>query len=171
MPRQIVLRHPSSVNRRHPLLASSKSSSVLSSPSVGGGNEVGRAGIGEVAGGTAAECAAVCCCCPCALVELVVLTVYKLPAGLCRRALRQKRRRRLAAKGLLPRRSCRRRCDCGCDETDLQIHPVTANSDMSPPSAVRKVQLDTDVVRLEREMWDRFDGTGFWRSPSQRSNH
>ncbi|GFZ09268.1 hypothetical protein Acr_20g0010760 [Actinidia rufa] len=140
MPRQIVLRHHSSVNRRQPLLATSKSSSVLPSPSVGGENGEGRAGIGE------------------------------LPAGLYRRALRQKRRRRLAAKGLLPRLSCRRRCECGCDETDFQIHPVTAESDMSPPSAVRKVQSDTDVVRLEREMWDRFDGTGFWRSPSQRSN-
>lgn len=27
---------------------------------------------------------------------------------------------------------------------------------------------DEEVIQLEKEMWDRFYGTGFWRSPSQR---
>ena len=27
---------------------------------------------------------------------------------------------------------------------------------------------DKDVEDLEKEMWERFYGTGFWRSPSQR---
>ena len=26
----------------------------------------------------------------------------------------------------------------------------------------------TEAVDMENEMWDRFYGTGFWRSPSQR---
>lgn len=28
--------------------------------------------------------------------------------------------------------------------------------------------VDEDVLKLEKEMWDRFYSTGFWRSPSQR---
>ncbi|EEE53633.1 hypothetical protein OsJ_36910 [Oryza sativa Japonica Group] len=39
---------------------------------------------GEVAGGTAAECAAVFCCFPFAVVELVVLAAVRAPAALCR---------------------------------------------------------------------------------------
>ncbi|GFQ07771.1 hypothetical protein PHJA_002921100, partial [Phtheirospermum japonicum] len=64
----------------------------------------------EVAGGTAAECAAVCCCCPCGLVDLLVLAVYKLPAGLCPEGAEKKRPRRLVKMGLLPP------AEVGCDE-------------------------------------------------------
>lgn len=126
-------------------------------------------GFGEVAGGTAAECAAVCCCCPCALVDFLVLTVYKLPAGLCRKALKQKRRSRLMKKGLLPQPSSRH---CGCDDMELQIHPVAAISEsmMAADKVLESVQLDEDVMQLEKEMWERFYGAGFWRSPSQKSN-
>lgn len=166
MTRQIVLRHPSSVNRRQPLLAN-KSSRFSSSCAVVGGGGGGR-GIGEVVGGTTAECAAVCCCCPCALVNFLVLTMYKLPAGLCRKALQEKRRRRLTKKGLLPQRSCR--CDCGCDDTELQIHPIAVDMSPAADKQVKSLQTDKDVLKLEKEMWDRFYATGFWRSPSQRHN-
>ncbi|KAG8376837.1 hypothetical protein BUALT_Bualt09G0105400 [Buddleja alternifolia] len=155
MTKQILLRAPDSmVDRRQPLLDSSESSR--------GG--VRKARLGEVAGGTTAECAAVCCCCPCGLVNLLVLAVYKLPAGLCRKALRKKRRRRMIKKGLLPQRKC------GCDDKELQIHPVT-----SPLSMVNALESSADnnleVIELEKEMWDKFYGAGFWRSNSQRSEN
>ena len=51
--------------------------------------------IAEVAGGTAAECAAVCCCCPCGLMNLLYLAIYKVPSTLCRRALRRNHRKKL----------------------------------------------------------------------------
>ncbi|KAL0370244.1 UNVERIFIED_CONTAM: hypothetical protein Sangu_0342500 [Sesamum angustifolium] len=42
--------------------------------------------IGETAG----ECAAVCCCCPCGMVHLLILAVYRLPAGLWRKKKRER---------------------------------------------------------------------------------
>ncbi|KAK9289730.1 hypothetical protein L1049_007889 [Liquidambar formosana] len=151
MSRQIVL-CPPSVNRRQPLLTSQSST--------------GSVRFAEVAGGTTAECAAVCCCCPCGLVNLLVLAVYKLPAGLCRRALRKKRRQRLMKKGLLQQR---RRCSCGCEEIELQIHPVLAQP-VPENKPAKWDESEKEVMELEKEMWDRFYSTGFWRSPSQRSN-
>nr|GFA73841.1 2S globulin, glycoside hydrolase, catalytic domain-containing protein [Tanacetum cinerariifolium] len=53
----------------------------------------------EVAGGTTAECAAVCCCFPIGLVNLLVLAAYGVPAGLYRKALKRKRRRKMLKKG------------------------------------------------------------------------
>lgn len=144
MTRQIVLRATlSSVYRRKPLLKNHGCSS--------------RSGVtcAEVAGGTAAECAAVCCCCPCGLVNLLVLVVYKLPAGLCRKALRRKRRRRLIKKGLLPPHQC------GCDESELQIQSISGHGVES--------DSDRDIIELEKEMWDKFYSAGFWRSSSRRS--
>ncbi|KAL2534515.1 hypothetical protein Adt_07866 [Abeliophyllum distichum] len=114
--------------------------------------------MAEVAGGTAAECAAVCCCCPCGLMNLLVLAVYKLPAGLCRKALRRKRRHRMIKNGLLPPRQC------GCDDKELQILPISG-----PVAMVNALELDKDVAELEKEMWEKFYGAGFWRSSSQRS--
>ncbi|CAN1233866.1 hypothetical protein LINPERPRIM_LOCUS4033 [Linum perenne] len=51
--------------------------------------------FGELAGGTTAKCAAIACCCPCGLANLLFLTIYKVPVGLCRKALRRKRRKHL----------------------------------------------------------------------------
>ncbi|CAK9160846.1 unnamed protein product [Ilex paraguariensis] len=150
MTRQIVLQSPpSSVDRRQPLLNSQNSSS--------------RGRLAEVAGGTTAECAVVCCCCPCGLANLLFLVIYKLPAGLCHKALRRKRHRRTIKKGRLPPRRC------GGDETELQIRPVSmpAGDKLVVNAAM---ESDKDVLELEKEMWDRFYGTGFWRSPSQRSD-
>ncbi|KAI3443348.1 hypothetical protein Pfo_000013 [Paulownia fortunei] len=153
MTRQIMLRAPASVvDRRQPLLDNSDYSSR-------GGRRKVR--LAEVAGGTTAECAAVCCCCPCGLVNLLVLAVYKVPAGLCRKALRRKRHLRLMKKGLLPPRKC------GCDEKEVQVHPVT--SPLAMVNAMESVSDNKEVIELEKEMWDKFYGAGFWRSPSQRS--
>lgn len=72
-------------------------------------------------------------------------------------------------KGLYPQRS--RRCSCGCDDTELQIHPVS--SDMSPEiiKPAKSDESEKEVLTLENEMWERFYGTGFWRSISQRESH
>ncbi|XP_042497294.1 uncharacterized protein LOC122076075 [Macadamia integrifolia] len=143
MTRQIVL-------RREPLLA----------------NENQKMRFAEVAGGTTADCAAVCCCFPCGLVNLLILATYKLPKGLCRKAalkLKNKNKQKKGQSmknGLLPR-------TCGFDDTESQVHPVSVdlrpldNSDEDDTTAKK-------VLELEKEMWDRFYGAGFWRSPSQR---
>ncbi|KAG6571296.1 hypothetical protein SDJN02_09358, partial [Cucurbita argyrosperma subsp. argyrosperma] len=120
----------------------------------------------EVAGGTTAECAAVCCCCPCFVLHFLVLAIYKVPAGLCRRALRTRRRHSLR-KGTLPSR--RGRCSaCSYDEADLQI--LTGGKAMHASELKGKKSDETErkVMELETEMWETFYGTGFWRSPSQR---
>ncbi|XP_071721624.1 uncharacterized protein [Rutidosis leptorrhynchoides] len=158
-----------SVKRRQPLLQSrsfyssastSTSSSSATSPSASP-YRASSYGFAEVAGGTTAECAAICCCCPCGLANFLILAMYKLPAGLCRNAIRNKRRKRLIKKGLVPPLG-RQRCRCGCDETELQIHSIN-DDDL--------VFFDNDNesnMELEKEMWDKFYETGFWRSPSQR---
>ncbi|XP_068634702.1 uncharacterized protein [Aristolochia californica] len=111
----------------------------------------------ETAGVTTAECAAVFCCWPCGLIDLVVTAFVKLPAGLCRRAIRNnQRKRRVKRLCALPRRHD--------DEYDLRIHPVDEMMipwlPESSPSAV--------VSAFEKEMWAEFCNTGFWRNPSAR---
>ncbi|KAH6756680.1 hypothetical protein C2S52_022078 [Perilla frutescens var. hirtella] len=150
MARQIVLRSSaSSVSRRQPLLN-------VSDYHPQGGLAVRLA---EVVGGTTAECAAVCCCCPCGLVDLLVLAMCKVPAGLCRKALRRKRRRRLMRMGMLPSRKC------SCDEKDFQIHPIAAPT---TTSLVESVPENVEVVDLDNEMFEQFFSGGFWRSSSAR---
>ncbi|XP_051114235.1 uncharacterized protein LOC127239905 [Andrographis paniculata] len=144
MTKQFVL-HPaaSRVDRRFPLLASENYSSSR-------GRTGRKVRMAEVAGGTAAECAAVCCC-PCSLLNLVVLAVYKLPAAIFRKALRRKRRRRL-----LPRKY-------GYDEKEIGI----VNGAISPVGVVN--DENKAVVELDREMFEKFSGGGFWRSSSRKS--
>nr|GEX49923.1 hypothetical protein CTI12_AA409240 [Tanacetum cinerariifolium] len=112
--------------------------------------------IAEVAGGTTAECAAVVCCFPCTVVNFLVLAVYKVPAGLCRKALRRKRRRRMMKQGLVIGVSSAS-SDCDADVTEERF-------------VVNKMDVDEEFVELENEMWEKFYGTGFWRSLSQRIN-
>lgn len=74
--------------------------------------------------------------------------------------------------GLLPART--KRCRCGCDETEIQIHPEmirldeeeTGNGDDDDNNVAD--EEDDAMVKLEKEMWETFYSTGFWRSPSQR---
>ncbi|XP_037496634.1 uncharacterized protein LOC119369048 [Jatropha curcas] len=118
--------------------------------------------FGEVVGGTAAECAAVCCCCPCTLMNLLVLTIFKMPACLCRKVrnrLRKKKRR----EGLLAptnNNTIRR------EELERELKAVTEKQ-----KSVDGGDNDdgkTEALDLEKEMWDQFYASGFWRSPSQR---
>ncbi|XP_041023982.1 uncharacterized protein LOC121264745 [Juglans microcarpa x Juglans regia] len=93
----------------------------------------------------------------------------EVPAGLCRRALKRKRTRQLVKKGLLPPR--RHRYSCGYDETGIQIHQVVAVDGLSPELKSKQMEeSEKEVMKLEKEMWERFYGTGFWRSPSQRES-
>lgn len=172
MSRRIIFGTPNSVYRRHPLLQSRRSSSPsCSSSSVDDGGSITRstsgnsARIGECCGGATAACAAISCCCPCGIANLLVLAIYKVPAGLCRRALRQKRMRKLQKKGLLQPRN--HRGHCGCDDSELQIHPVIRLEDFFLDVEVSE-EAEKAAVELEKEMWEKFYGTGFWRSTSQR---
>ncbi|CAN6361941.1 unnamed protein product [Urochloa humidicola] len=127
---------------------------------------------GEVAGGTAAECAAVCCCFPCAVVELVVLAAPRVPAALCRRALRARKRRRrararkkeaeelAASDAAASKARAAAATDCNGDAMDFCYWP--------PAKDGKRDELAAADEKEEEEIWARFQGAGFWRSPSQR---
>ncbi|KAI3683719.1 hypothetical protein L1987_84233 [Smallanthus sonchifolius] len=135
----------------------------------------------EFAGGTTAECAVVCCCIPLSLVNLFVLAVYGVPAELFRKALKKRRRRRLLKKGLLIEGGdadgdLSSHDRSSCDGAEWLIHPtirydateVLIGSPAAGRFVMKPMEVDSDVIELENEMWDKFYGTGFWRSASQR---
>ncbi|XP_044508930.1 uncharacterized protein LOC123227872 [Mangifera indica] len=149
MSRQIVIRSPS-VNRIQSLLRPSRAAPTRSSR------------FAEMTGGTTAECVAVCCCCPCGIVNLLVLALYKVPARLFKKAIKEKRKKRLIKKGLLPPRK-KSKCKCGPEDMELQVYPVQNVSE-----AINSEDTELELMKLEKEMWERFYSTGFWGSPSQR---
>ncbi|CAI8602322.1 unnamed protein product [Vicia faba] len=169
MSSKVVLLPVGSSNRRQPLLQTGKSSLKAGTR------------LGEAVGGTAA----VCCCCPCALANIVYLAIYKVPASLCHKALkksRQRRRRRLqstSGEGMLPPKALKRRCTCGCcDDIGVRVHPMCSDDDedvdVDVYVGVKSESLgveeeDKEAMELEKEMWETFYGTGFWRSSSQRN--
>ncbi|CAK8575711.1 unnamed protein product [Lathyrus sativus] len=126
-----------------------------------------RRGAGEVAGGAAAECTAVCCCCPCAILNFVVLAVYRVPAGLFRKAL-NRRRRRMMKNGVSVKKNdvvllqSQRSSIAG---NDYRIDSISLEERLEKD---RSADEKSEEVTLEKEMWARFAGTGFWRSDSQR---
>ncbi|XP_042053476.1 uncharacterized protein LOC121798502 [Salvia splendens] len=122
-----------------------------------------RVRAAEMAGGATADCAAVVCCCPCGVLNLAVLAVYKVPAGLCRKALRKQRQRRLLKKGILQPR--------GGDDDDYFFQlQSNGSSDSSVSTAFDSSPYDNaEVIELEKEMLNKFYGAGFWRTPSQKS--
>jgi len=164
MSNKIVLRQTASIPRRQPLLEIQSSKKGCA--------------VGEVVGGTAAECVAVCCCCPCGLAHFLLLAVYKIPAGLCRKILRKRRRRRVIKDGLLQPK--RRNCYCGCCDINnvngvIRVSPMCVND----ASDIKRLQYssevddnddDDDAIALEKEMWERFYSAGFWRSFSRRES-
>uniref|UniRef100_A0A0E0KGW4 Uncharacterized protein n=1 Tax=Oryza punctata TaxID=4537 RepID=A0A0E0KGW4_ORYPU len=119
---------------------------------------------GEVAGGTAAGCAAVCCCLPCAVVEVVVLATVRAPAALCRRAVRGRRRgtRRSASAG-----QAGEIYELLVDEGSV----VEAGEKAVVWPVAAATAPSEEAGELEKEVWARFYGAGFWRSPSQLSDH
>lgn len=132
-----------SVNRRQPLLK----------PHI-----PAAARLAEVAGGVTAECAAVCCCCPCMVAGFLVLAVYRLPAGLCRRALRHRRQRRIL------KQTKGGKCSFRGEEHEPKIRPVITVEELLE----MKVESLPEMEELEAEMRKNFYSTGFWRSHSQR---
>ncbi|XP_061375188.1 uncharacterized protein LOC133317341 [Gastrolobium bilobum] len=154
MSKKVLLR-PASSHRRQPLLQQSH----------GGSGKAGTR-MGEVVGGTAA----VCCCCPCGLANIMYLAIYKVPASLCLKALKNKRRRKIQNKreGLFPPR---RRCTCGCsDHIGVQVVQSSCKNGDDDVACVKSEKEDKEVMELEKEMRDRFNSTGFWRSSSQRES-
>lgn len=119
--------------------------------------------LGEVVGGTAAECTAVCCCCPCSVMELLILGLYKVPTSLCKKAWRGRKRQRLLKNntGLLdPAKSGPTREELEA-ELDRMVGKEVRGGDDQDDKCSRAVDFD-------KQMWERFYDTGFWRSPSQR---
>ncbi|KAL8193288.1 hypothetical protein R6Q57_026869 [Mikania cordata] len=115
--------------------------------------------IAEMAGGTTAECAAVVCCFPCTVFHVILMAVYKVPAGLYRKAVRKKRHQRLLKKGL-----------------KIQNDDITGTGHRSSIDGagerfvMKSMESDEEFIKLENEMWEKFYGTGFFRSLSQRVN-
>ncbi|KAE8037643.1 hypothetical protein FH972_010216 [Carpinus fangiana] len=161
MSREVLLRSPAA-SRRQPTQAEKAKD---------------RRRIGEVAGGTAAECAAICCCCPCSVMNLLVLAVYKVPAGLCRKAWKQRKRQRMIIKKKPPKQKMMTTGLLSHRPGSAVVGPTRAEFGaaemMKRPSGDEDKEDDekgdgaTEAVDLEKEMWDRFFG-GFWRNPSQR---
>ncbi|KAL6854271.1 hypothetical protein ACP4OV_019174 [Aristida adscensionis] len=113
-------------------------------------------GFGEVAGGTAAGCAAVSCCFPAVMVEVAVLATVRAPAALARKAIRAGRGHRRAASA-----------GQASEMYELVVDDVgeAAGAD---GEAAKKPQLEEEEqAEMEKEVWARFYGTGFWRSASQ----
>ncbi|KAL8095007.1 uncharacterized protein LOC141688932 [Apium graveolens] len=148
MSRDLILRSPP-LDRRQPL---------LSTTSIPSHRNTSRC-LAETAGMTTAGCAAVCCL-PVGVVAILFLAVYKVPAKLCRRAIRMKKRRRL--RSMSSPELNRNRCECGFEE----VHMMSCGGGQVVCGT--SLEMDNDVMELEKEMWDRFYGTGFWRSLSQR---
>ncbi|GMI63318.1 hypothetical protein HRI_000001100 [Hibiscus trionum] len=153
-----ALNNPNTLQRRQLLQHHNHSSSVESDGSITPRTKT-NAKFGEACGGTTADVAAVCCCCPCGLANLVVLAIYKVPAGLYRKAQRQKRQRKLQKKGMLQQKN---------NDAHFRVNdPDSLCLDDNYPDVGSSEETEKAAVELENEMWQKFYGTGFWRSPSQ----
>lgn len=113
----------------------------------------------EVAGGTAAECAAICCCFPCSMMNLLILTVYKVPVGLCKKVWRKRGKRRHIAK----KNKAATAAGAGIEWPNHDGEKEDHRGESLPSS-----YLSSEDMELEKEMWEGFYGTGFWRTASQR---
>ncbi|CAN1247648.1 hypothetical protein LINPERPRIM_LOCUS6420 [Linum perenne] len=118
--------------------------------------------IREVAGGATAECVAVCCCFPCTLLNMLILAVYKLPARLCQKAKKKRKKnqhhhqqqQQMPRHDLLPG-----------EGLDWEAREALEKGRIgSVTGAVAEDEVEEH--NLEKEMLERFQGTGFWRSPS-----
>ncbi|KAL8217058.1 hypothetical protein R6Q57_023895 [Mikania cordata] len=116
--------------------------------------------MGAIVGGTTAEVAAVGCCFPFAVVDFTVLTMYKVPAGLFRNAMRRKRQRSL----MMDRNGGGKRERSIGDE--LSMHPAV----VAAAERFMMPEVDKDVLKLEDEMWEMFSESGFLRGPSETKN-
>lgn len=118
-----------------------------------------------MAGNATAEFTAVCCCVPCAVMDIVVLAAYKVPAGLVKKAMRG-RKRSLQQKKMKKKKK---------EEALLepQNNEVVGSDAVNVvPTLEEQLAKETaETAKLEAEMWAQFNGGGFWRSCSQRQNN
>lgn len=119
-------------------------------------------GFGELAGGTTAAFAAVSCC-PCALVYLAALAFVKLPAGLCKKALK-KIRRKVKAKKRVQDKPADDKEETVCEESSVasSLDGLLGSSDAA------KVQIVVSTLSTE-QCWEEIMGksyVGFWRNYS-----
>ncbi|XP_011089214.1 uncharacterized protein LOC105170241 [Sesamum indicum] len=156
---KIALESPGSTVTRRRLLTTDLTSSTVKDHPVdakdGGGSRRGSR-IGEAAGG----CAAVCCCCPCAMMNILILAVYRLPRGLWRK----KKRKRLLRK--------KRKSSSEEMENQRKTNSSGGGGKEERESSTDDEELrgENDVVDWDNEMWGRFNGAGFWRSASRRKD-
>ncbi|CAI9768592.1 unnamed protein product [Fraxinus pennsylvanica] len=127
-------------------------------------NNIGGNHRGSRMGETAGECAAVWCCCPCAMMHLLILAVYRLPAGLWRkkkrkRLLKLKKRKNSSEEKENPaKKKSGIQFDLGETDESTEVEDCSNNNHDGK----------SETLDWDREMWDRFYGAGFWRSTSQR---
>ncbi|KAG6570325.1 hypothetical protein SDJN02_27011, partial [Cucurbita argyrosperma subsp. argyrosperma] len=149
MNQNVLLRSPPET-RQQPLLTDKSPNRLKEKPR-----------FAEVAGGTAAECAAICCCFPCSMMNLLILTVYKVPVGLCKKAWNKRGKRRHITKR-------NKAAAAAGGATVGKEGPKHDGEKEDWGESLPSSYLSSEDVELEKEMWDQFYGTGFWRTPSQR---
>ncbi|KAK4789992.1 hypothetical protein SAY86_017296 [Trapa natans] len=161
MIRQDIIRTPA-VNRRQSFL----STQPMAAPDTAVAPVMrGRTRFSEEAGRSAAECTLICCCCPCTVMSIIVLAIYKVPAGLCKKASRRKRQRAVAKMraGTVGTPGGRVMGTNNSDGTEVD-YTTDSVADL-----LKKGDVDGGGDDFDREMRDRFHGGGFWRSPSRES--
>ncbi|KAF7851976.1 hypothetical protein BT93_L1672 [Corymbia citriodora subsp. variegata] len=134
-----------------------------------------RARLAEVAGASTAECAAIWCCCPCVIADFFVLAVYRVPAGLCRRAMRKRRRRRrltrqvafTSNKGVRGGKTSTSGYDRDGNGDDSEGEGTGSAAITLEELLERSGGVVEEAEEMEEEMWRRFSNMGFWRSPSR----
>lgn len=168
MKRRVEIESPGGVSTQSDSSVDATSATPMISPlsfsgkSNGNGNGHGRgfSKVGEAVGGTAA----VICCFPCAVINLVVLAVYKVPIGLWKRAWnrkKRKQRRRLLSK--------KNKNSASFDEFDWRLKKNVGLGLILSSDDEEEEERENDRLELEEEMYGQFY-RGFWRSPSQKGD-
>lgn len=85
------------------------------------------------------------------------LTMYKVPAGLCKNAMRKRRRRRSKIQYNLDGGDGGK--DCSVDK-DPAVAMAVVEKFVTP-------EVDKELLEFENEMWEKFTESGFWRNPSE----
>ncbi|XP_073131431.1 uncharacterized protein [Henckelia pumila] len=93
-------------------------------------------------------------------IHLVILALYRLPTGLCKKAWRRRKRHAL----LKNKKKRMNSMEKENQRKDNSFGFYTYDSDGDEESTDQ-----SDAVEWDSEVWDHFYGYGFWRSASQRN--
>lgn len=129
-----------------------------------------KARCGELAGGATADFVSVCCCGPYMVLDLLILTAVRLPVGICRKALRKRRLRKLKDAELLCPKCCAAAVDDESSTFTGEDLYDSGEDEFFALAAAALVASPADKAELEKELLLHFGGAGFWRSPSQRED-